>query len=179
MPRCTRVLPCLGAVQGTRSGPRREGAAVALLAVLALAGPAAGAKPTREVVDLDDPVLEAEEEAFLAEVCGTEIDVDLEGRIIVLIFDKPVNKGVVELNIFEFEATFTNPETGATLTLHDVGPDVYLVRDGELFIALTGRSTTGSGVIGRVVIDLATGEAVFEAGKPVGDYVERVCEALT
>ena len=111
--------------------------------------------------------------------CGTEIDVDLTGRIIVLVFDKPVSEGVVELNVFHIDATFTNPETGATLSLHDVGPDVYFVRDGKLFVAVTGRSTTGSGVIGRVVFDVETGEVVFEAGKPVGDYVETVCEALT
>jgi hypothetical protein len=154
-------------------------ASVALIALLAFAGPAAGGPPDRDVIDLDDPALEAEEAALLTRACGTEIDVDLSGRIIFLVLDKPVDAGVTELNIYGFRATFTNPETGATLSLHDVGPDVVFVRDGKLFIALTGRSTTGSGVIGRVVVDLETNEVVLEAGKPVGDYVEVVCEAVT
>jgi hypothetical protein len=151
---------------------------VALTAMLAFAGAAAGAKPTRVVVDLDDPVIEAEFAAQLTKACGTEIDADLSGRIISLVLDKP-DTGVVALDVFHIEATFTNPETGATFSLLDVGPDVYFVRDGQLFVAITGRSLTGSGVIGRVVIDLETEEAVFEAGKPVGDFVETVCQALT
>ncbi len=153
-------------------------AGVALTAMLAFAGPAAGAKPSRVVIDLDDPAIEAEEAALVSEACGTEIDVDLSGRIIILVLDKP-DTGVVELNVFHIEATFTNPKTGATFSLLDVGPDVYFVRDGKLFVAITGRSLTGSGVIGRVVVDVETGEVVFEAGQPVGDYPEIVCEALT
>ncbi len=154
-------------------------AGAALLAVLALAGPAAGAQPSREVIELDDPVFEADVAAFLTEECGTEIEADLEGRITVLVFDKPGSEGLVEHNIYEAKYTFTNPETGAVFSLHDAGPDTYFVRDGTLFLASSGRSTTGTGVIGRVVRDAATRERVFEAGKPVGDFVERVCEALT
>lgn len=154
-------------------------AGVALAALLLFAAPATAGKPSREVIDLDDPVLEAEEAASLTEACGTEIDADFSGRIIVLVFDKPVSEGVVELNVFHIDVTFTNPETGAALSIHDVGPDVSFVRDDQVFVAITGRSITGSGVIDRVVIDLETGEAVFEAGRPVGDYVETVCEALT
>ena len=68
-------------------------AGAALLAVLALAGPAAGAQPSREVIELDDPVFEADVAAFLTEECGTEIEADLEGRITVLVFDKPGERG--------------------------------------------------------------------------------------
>ena len=153
-------------------------AGAALFAVLALAGPAAGAQPSREVFDLDSPVFEADVAAFLTEECGTEIEADLEGRITVLVFEDAVS-GVVERDIYEAKYTFTNPETGAVFSLHDAGPDTWVVRDGTLFLASSGRSTTGTGVIGRVVRDLATGERVFEAGKPTGDFVERVCEALT
>ena len=72
-----------------------------------------------------------------------------------------------------------DPETGAVFSLHDAGPDTWSAAMHALPLRPRGGLTTGTGVIGRVVRDLATGERVFEAGKPIGDFVERVCEALT
>jgi hypothetical protein len=63
----------------------------------------------------------------------------------------------------------------------DVGPDIYSFdrTTGNLIVAITGRSLTGSGVIGRVVIDTVTGEVISSAGNPQGDWVENACAALT
>jgi hypothetical protein len=86
-----------------------------------------------------------------------------------------------EIDVFGTHATFTNVDTGATYSIVDVGPDIYSFdpATGHLTVAITGRSLTGSGVIGRVVIDLDTGEIVSSAGNPEGDWVENACTALT
>ena len=45
-------------------------------------------------------------------------------------------------------------------------------------IAITGHSTTGSGVIGRTVVDLDTGEIISSNGKVLGDFFTKLCAAL-
>jgi hypothetical protein len=153
----------------------------AFLSAALLAAPALAAQPTRMVFDVDDPVLEAELGTLLSTACGTEIVADTSGHVIVMIFSGKRGELRPELDIFGSHFSFTNPDTGATYTIVDVGPDVYAVDrvTGHLTVAVTGRSLTGSGVIGRVVFDLDTGEAVFEAGNPQGDWVANACAALT
>jgi hypothetical protein len=153
--------------------------AVALAVVgLTLAAAASAAQPTREFVSLDDPAIEAEISAFLTAQCGTEIAVDLSGHVIVLVFTDKNGDFVRELDVFEIRGTFTNVETSETTTIVDAGPDIVTLKDDTLFVAITGRSVTGSGVIGRVVVNLETGETVFVAGKRLGDFVENLCAEL-
>ena len=45
-------------------------------------------------------------------------------------------------------------------------------------MAITGRSLTGSGVIGRTLVNLDTGEVVQESGRVVGSIVEQVCPII-
>ena len=81
-----------------------------------------------------------------------------------------------------FRQTFvvTNTATGASFTIKDVGPDRVLYADGRpVQVAQIGRSTTGSGTIGRTVTDLTTGEVVSRSGKSYGDFVEVTCDAIT
>jgi hypothetical protein len=85
--------------------------------------------------------------------------------------------GNLALTIFHIVVTFTN-EAGETFVFNDVGPDRVYVKNGQLFIAITGRST-GSNVIGHVVQNLTTGETVLEAGKEFGSVEEQACKALT
>jgi hypothetical protein len=153
--------------------------AAAVMAVsLLVAAAAFAAQPTREVVSLDDPATEADLSAFLTAQCGTEIAVDLSGHVIILVFTDKNGDFVRELDVFEIQGTFTNPETGETTTIVDAGPDIVTLKDDSLFVAITGRSLTGSGVIGRVVVNLETGEMVFVAGKRVGDFVANLCAEL-
>jgi hypothetical protein len=83
----------------------------------------------------------------------------------------------LELNVFHLVFTFTNAG-GETFVFRDVGPDRLYVKDGNLFLAITGRSS-GSGVIGHVVINLTTGEVVLVAGKEFGSPEAVACEHLT
>ncbi len=157
----------------------RMQAAAIIVATLALAasGPAAADPPTGTVIDQDDPVFEAEIAALLTDECGVPVAADTEGRVIV--FER-TSQRVPEMSVFHLRATFTNLETGQTARLIDAGPD-QLRRDprtGELSFAIIGRSTTGSGVIGRVVED-ADGNVIFQAGREYGDWVAGVCAQLT
>jgi hypothetical protein len=69
---------------------------------------------------------------------------------------------------------------GKTLVVQpDSGPDVIWVgQDGHLYIALVGRSVTGSGVIGRTVFDISAMELVSTNGHDLGDFIAWVCDGL-
>jgi hypothetical protein len=110
--------------------------------------------------------------------CGDEELVGNEvGWFQIRLFTQPGNRHV-ELDVFHLVVTFTN-SAGETFTFRDVGPDSYYLDDaGNLIIATTGRST-GSGVIGHVVINLTTGEVTLVAGKEFGSAEALACEALT
>jgi hypothetical protein len=146
-----------------------------------VAGPAGAAKPTKFVIDLDDPALEAELSGVLTDACGAEIVADTRGHVIVLLFAGRRGDVRPEIDVFGSHFAFRNVETGATYTIVDVGPDIYFIdpSTGHLVVAITGRSLTGSGVIGRVVIDTVTGEVLSVAGNDQGDWVANACAALT
>jgi hypothetical protein len=106
---------------------------------------------------------------------GKILDVHLEGWVQVRVFPQPSNRNV-QLDIFHHVFTFTN-SAGDTFVWNDVGPDhVYL--DGNFLVAVVGRSG-GTGLIGRLVINLDTGEVEFSAGKEIQDIFTLACELLT
>jgi hypothetical protein len=148
---------------------------------LALAAAATAAPPTKTVISFDDPELEAAVARDLTAACGTPIAVDLSGKVEIIVLDKSTSAGAIEINAFETRGTFTNIETGATANLVDAGPDLvkYDPKSGHVVVAITGRSITGSGVIGRVVVDLDTGEVLSVAGLAKGDWIENICAELT
>jgi len=153
-------------------------ATLAMLAATIGAAPAAlAAGPQRIVVDLDDPALDAEESAAYTEACGFEVAADNAGHIIMLVFPES-RKRMLEINVYGIRATYTNVETGASIRLRDDGPDRIYVKDGSLFVGVTGRSTTGTGVVGLTVIDLTTFEVVKQAGNDVGLFQDQLCDAL-
>ena len=159
---------------------RRRLLAVVSVAALVFCAGAAAAKPTQFRVSLDDPGLEAEIAADLTAACGAPIAADTNGFVLVKLFDRKGGGGPIEINVFHLTATFRNLATGATASLLDVGPDrVTVDRDGNVIVAIIGRSLTGSGVIGRVVVDAATGAVLSSSGRAVGDWVENVCAELT
>ncbi len=161
MPRSLRVLAIL-----------------ATLAVLLGAAPAAlGAGPTREVISLADPALDAEEAAMLTEQCGVPVSASNAGHIIIQVFPDG-RRSVFGIDHYNIRATYTNLATGATVRLRDIGPDRWYIRDGKAYLGVTGRSTTFSGVIGLVVFDLETEEIVKSAGNEVGIFWDTICDAL-
>lgn len=148
--------------------------------VAALIWPAAvlGAAPPREVLDLNDPALDAEETAYVSSLCGFPITAEVSGRISFTTLADGSRPGTFALDVYGIRVTYVNPETGAVLRLRDIGPDRFYVQDGAAYVAVTGRSETGTGVVGVVKIDLATNEVVHEAGKNVGFIYDRLCTAL-
>ena len=151
-------------------------AVVALLLSALAAGSVSAARPTVFTIDVSDPAREAGFEADLLAFCGFPIDVAATGHVIVHQFDG--NPRLVEINNYRMFETFS--ANGKTLSVRpDSGPDVVWVgQDGDLYIALTGRSITGSGVIGRTVFNLTTLELVSTNGHDLGDFIAWVCEGL-
>lgn len=160
---------------------RAVAAAMAAIALLALTvGSTLGARPLKMTIDLDDPGEEADASAFLTDACGFGVAVDIEGSVTLHVFLDRDGEWGREIDKWWIRDTFTNVETGASILLKDVGPDVIRVdREGRLTVAITGRSLTGSGVIGRVVIDADTGEVLHIAGKDVGSIADQVCDAIS
>ena len=158
---------------------RTTALALGMLLALVSAGSTLAAKPTREVIDLGTPEALAADSAFVTALCGFDIVASGPSQVIVHVFTD--NSGVFkrEIDSYQILETFTYVETGASVTLHDVGPDlVWVGRDGTLFLAMTGRSLTGSGYIGRVLVNLDSGETLSSAGSNRGSLEDLICAAL-
>jgi hypothetical protein len=155
---------------------------LAILASLALmlgAAPAVlAAGPTHATDNLNDPQIDIEESAWATGWCGFAVDADIAGHRSSTEFSGD-GRSVVALYHYAIRVTYTNVETGAVIRLRDVGPDRFFVKDGRDYVAVTGRATTGSGVIGIVIIDLETGEIVHQAGNDVGQFNDQFCDAIS
>lgn len=153
--------------------------AAALALSIALPSVALAAKPYREVIDLGTPDAEREASEFVTEACGFSVEASFDSRMIMHVFFDQQGAFKREIDNYLSWLTFTNPATGTSVTLHDVGPDlVWFSKDGSLLIASIGRSLGGSGYIGRLVFNLDTGEVVFVAGRFVGSGYDQVCVPL-
>jgi len=135
------------------------------------------AKPT--IIDFAD--LADGTAADFAALCGVDVTAEAEGwiKIIPLATAGKGRRQPLELNIYHLSKLILTSDHGTFTSPLDVGPDVIYVEDGVVKVAITGRSTTGSGVIGRVVINTETGEIEHEAGRRVyDDFVGAVCAVL-
>ena len=151
-------------------------AALASLAVVLAAAPAVlAAGPSRDVTWLNDPAIDAEESVWASGLCGFPVEADVAGRIQTIVQDGTGH--ILQLDVYGIRATYRNPENGRQFQYRDIGPDRLFVKDGRVYVAVTGRSS-GSGVIGVVVIDIETNEIVHEAGNDVGDFYAGMCETL-
>jgi len=159
----------------------------AALLVLALAmtlfvqgGPAHAAPKGNEnktVVYLDDPGEWAALSDEISAECNFDVVVDGSGWVQIMTFsDQRGRTQHEELNVYH--SRIVASANGQTIEILDVGPDHFFVRDGVAYLALTGRSITGSGVIGHVVVNLDTDEVEFEAGNVQGDWTENLCTNL-
>ena len=105
---------------------------------------------------------------------GAILNRHLEGWVQVRTFAQARNQNV-ELDVFYLVITFTN-SAGGSFVWHDVGPDRLWVEDGNLMIALSGRA---GGHVGTLIVNLATGDVVFDAGQDLGLPRDQACAALT
>ena len=148
---------------------------VCLASMVVLAHAAWGAGPETFKIDVSE--FSQDESSHASDVCGFTVEAAIRGHIIVSVFPDDA-RPIREIARFNLRTTYRNPATGESYRLVDAGPD--LTKNGT--VAVIGRSTTGSGVIGRVVYDAETGEILFEAGHRVnegdGAYLGAVCEAL-
>lgn len=141
--------------------------------------PASAAPPTRTV----DPVgaqEEADLDRLLTRACGVSVEVEGSGRVTTTEFTDRNDVLVKVQAVYATRFVVTNAETGASYTLLDVGPDRLLFENGQpVELQQIGRSLTGSGVIGRTVIDLTGQGPPQSTGRVFGDYVAITCEAIT
>jgi hypothetical protein len=159
---------------------RSLGAAISCGALVALvASPVWAAKPTKMVFDLADPTFDAGVSADVSAYCDLNIMYVSSGTVTVHVHFGNDGSFIREIHKWQEHDTYTNLDTGATITVHDVGPDIYWVgKDGDFYQAIIGRGSSSTGIIGRVVFDLSTGEVVSMAGKDVGFIFDNVCAAL-
>ena len=165
-----RLLAC-------RTANRAMVAMVALLIMAAAACPAMAARPTREVIDIGTPELEALISADLTQLCGFEIAVSADQTVTVMVFAD--NEGTFrrEIDQWQLRWTVTNVETGASIDVHSVGPELFWVnRDGVTMHAFVGLALLG--YTGRELSNLDTGEILQTSGHFVGDIEQVFCEAL-
>ena len=105
--------------------------------------------------------------------CG-DVEVVVE---FVAQFREPENGGNVFLNTYIVNSVYTNGD-GETWVFTDRGADRGYLVDGELQIAVTGRS--GFGNIGRLVVVnpfTPDEEIIFQKGQPIDPDAE-ACERL-
>ena len=147
-----------------------------VLLVLLAAGSALAAKPDRFVTDVSSPEYEAEIERQLLGTCGFAIDFEGTGHIITHVFND--NPRMIQISNYRLFETFS--ANGKTVVVQpDSGPDrIWIGNDGIPYLAIIGRSVTGSGVAGRTVINLATGELVSSNGHELGDFFAFLCAEL-
>jgi hypothetical protein len=153
----------------------RAACSAALLALLAV-GSASAAKPIMFVINIGTAEWEADEEANLSAFCGFPIDFEGSGHIVVHQFID--SRRIVEINNFRLFQSYS--ANGNTIIVRpDSGPDViWIAEDGDFYIALTGRSVTGSGVAGRTVFNISLDEFVSANGHFLGDFFGTLCTEL-
>ena len=159
-------------------GMTARGGALAVGLALGLALPTAvmAAPPEIVRVDVDDPVIEAADGAELSGECGVPVVADYGGGWTI-----HVSEGGRHLQVtnYHFQGTFTNPDNGQVVRFNDAGPDRVWMQGGHVILATTGRSTTGTGTIGVLVVDLDTGDVVKQSGRVIGTVFDDLCDRLS
>ena len=156
----------------------RHAVAAIVLGLMVPAG-ALAAAPAHGAIWLNDPAEDVAETAFATNLCGFPVTAEVAGRIGFVELDRGAAPGTFALNVYGVRVSYTNPATGKTILLRDVGPDRFYVQDGVAYVAVTGRSVTGTGIVGVVKIDLTTGEVVHSAGNAIGVIYDDLCDDLS
>ena len=152
---------------------RRRGLSrvVSLLAVVACAaaGPAGAAKPTTEIIHVDDTIAPDE---FLSEECGVDVTTHIVGTVRLRDFDR--TKGTVAVNNVNLTLTATAGDN--TARFKDVGADhARITPDGQVILSIIGQVPFE--FKGVLKIDPETDEVFHE---PSAAYdTTKVCARLT
>jgi hypothetical protein len=153
-----------------------------MLLTLTLYTPALAAKPEMITIPVDDTLV-------FGECAGFSVIEHVEGAIKASLHTDQEGNPVMEIVRFRLRHTFSNSETGASLTSQDVGIDkVTINQDGSGTVAVIGIVARivvpGEGLVfahlGRIVFDLETGEVLFEAGRhdDFANLLPVLCSAL-
>lgn len=129
-----------------------------------------------------DAALEAFLEELLTPTCGVPVSVDGTGKVVSKVFTDRDGQITRAQDNYSQRFVVTNTLTGATSVIRDTGPDRVLFEGGQpVTLQQIGRSTTGSGTIGRTVFDIRHGQMreLSRAGRPFVDFVANACAAIT
>ena len=132
------------------------------------------------------------DESFSFDDCGFTIEGRTTGFVKVHVFFDKAGNSVGVINNFALKVTYTNPETGETLTTPVVGPDIITFQDdGSETVASIGIIARivvpGEGLvaaqIGKIVFFFTDPEdeepdVIFVAGPHDGNILAALCEAL-
>jgi hypothetical protein len=146
---------------------------VTLLCLVSVA-PALAAKPT--IVSFEDN--DAADSAFFSELCGFGVTAETSGHVVI---HNPTSGAATE--IFNWNINILLSSESGSYHLVDAGPDMTLTKAGTPYFTVTGRSLTFSTVIGRVEVNLDTGDVTYH-GNLVGeevfdpDWIAPICAAL-
>ena len=113
---------------------RRGLTLVAALSIVACpwVGPANAAKPTVEVIEVDETIADE----FLTEQCGVDVTTHIVGRVRLRDFDR--TKGTVTVNNVNLTLTATAGDN--TARFRDVGADhARITPDGQLILSIIGQ----------------------------------------
>jgi hypothetical protein len=91
-----------------------------------------------------------------SQACGFAVTAQSSGHVIFHNEKQGATQNIANYNI-NIQLTSAN----GSYHLIDAGPDMILTKFGVEYLTLSGRSLTGSGVIGRVEVNLATGELTW------------------
>ena len=147
---------------------------LALLMGLILALPAAAARPT--IINFEDD--DAADSALFTQVCGFPVVSESAGHVILHNEKSGATNFIANYNI---RNTLTSEH--GSYHLVDAGPDMLKTKGGTTYLTVSGRSLTGSTVIGRVELNFDTGEITWH-GRLLGSeplteaWYAHICDQL-
>ena len=134
------------------------------------AGPATGAAPTFERIDVDDTFADED----LSEECGVDVTTRVRGQVILRAFSG--EKGLLQLNTLNLAVTVSSGEN--SYRFRDVGADhLQQNPDGSLVLSIIGQVPFG--FTGVLKINPETEEVILEPHHSIEDRVDDACAALT
>ena len=134
------------------------------------AGPATGAGPTVERIDVDDTFADE----FLSEECGVDVTTTVRGNVTLRAFSR--EEGLVQLNTLNLAITATAGDR--TFRLRDVGADSLRVTpEGTVVLSIIGQVPFG--FAGVLKINPETEEVILEPKDRSAEQLAKACQFLT